>query len=236
MVDGLKNLDEGFVPPIFTDNDGLRPARPASRIVRPAGVDRVDPAPDRRGRLRRHLLGRDHGRRRPSARPRSTTGSSSPSLPTADGSTSRPTRGPATSTRSSSGPARSSTSETAMTDDDVEAWLATLGLPGIVDIHVHAMPDSIQEAVWRHFDGLSEPWPIAYRAPLDTRGHPRAPRSAEVHDPGLRPPPRCGRLAQRLHLDPRRARPPHRAHLHVLPRARGGRLRARARWSAAGRA
>jgi cysteine synthase B len=23
MVDGLKNLDEGFVPPIFTDNDGL---------------------------------------------------------------------------------------------------------------------------------------------------------------------------------------------------------------------
>jgi hypothetical protein len=56
-----------------------------------------------------------------------------------------------------------------MTDDDVEAWLAALGLPGIVDIHVHAMPDSIQEAVWRHFDGLSEPWPIAYRAPLDTR-------------------------------------------------------------------
>ena len=23
MVDGLKNLDEGFIPPVFTDNDGF---------------------------------------------------------------------------------------------------------------------------------------------------------------------------------------------------------------------
>ena len=68
MVDGLRNLDDGFVPPIY-DPDTARPQdhRPAP------GVDRVDPpAGHRGGHLRRHLLGRGHGRRGQGRRRRST--------------------------------------------------------------------------------------------------------------------------------------------------------------------
>jgi uncharacterized protein len=79
-----------------------------------------------------------------------------------------------------------------MLDDEVPAWVASLGLPGIVDIHVHAMPHSIQQAVWRHFDTLSEPWPIAYRMPLDDRlatlgrlGVRKFPTLAYAHRPGV---------------------------------------------------
>lgn len=55
-------------------------------------------------------------------------------------------------------------------DEAVASFIADLGLPGIIDIHVHAMPERLQEAVWRYFDGLSEPpWPITYRDPLDER-------------------------------------------------------------------
>jgi cysteine synthase len=34
MVDGLKNLDEGFIPPVFTDNDGFD-LLDRSRVVAP---------------------------------------------------------------------------------------------------------------------------------------------------------------------------------------------------------
>ncbi len=50
-----------------------------------------------------------------------------------------------------------------MTDDEVPAFLAALKIPGIVDAHVHFLPDSLQQAVWRWFDRLSPPWPVAYR-------------------------------------------------------------------------
>jgi uncharacterized protein len=56
-----------------------------------------------------------------------------------------------------------------MTDDDVPAFLAALGVPGIVDAHVHFLPDNVQEAVWRWFDGLTPRWPVAYRAPAGER-------------------------------------------------------------------
>ncbi|MEA2682144.1 MAG: uncharacterized protein QOK05_472 [Chloroflexota bacterium] len=56
-------------------------------------------------------------------------------------------------------------------DADVAGWVYDLGLPGIFDIHVHFMPDRMQQAVWRHFDGLPS-WGIRYRtddrARLDT--------------------------------------------------------------------
>jgi uncharacterized protein len=42
-----------------------------------------------------------------------------------------------------------------MTDDDVPGFLAKLGIPGIVDAHVHFLPDSIQNAVWRWFDRVT---------------------------------------------------------------------------------
>lgn len=55
-------------------------------------------------------------------------------------------------------------------DDEVPAFLDELGLPGIVDIHVHAMPERLQAAVWRFFDGLDDPpWPIRYRDEADAR-------------------------------------------------------------------
>ena len=59
LVQGLRNLDDGFVPPIF-DPDGARPE--ADRA--PARVDRVDaPAARRVRRVRRHLVGRGGGGR-----------------------------------------------------------------------------------------------------------------------------------------------------------------------------
>jgi uncharacterized protein len=49
-------------------------------------------------------------------------------------------------------------------DQDVAAYVAALGLPGIVDLHVHFMPERVQAKVWAHFDRLDPPWPIVYRA------------------------------------------------------------------------
>ncbi len=56
------------------------------------------------------------------------------------------------------------------TDAEVAPFAARLGLPGIVDVHVHAMPDRLQQAVWRYFDALDDPpWPITYRDDLAVR-------------------------------------------------------------------
>jgi hypothetical protein len=56
-----------------------------------------------------------------------------------------------------------------MTDDEVPAFLAALGIPGIVDAHVHFLPDNLQDAVWRWFDRLTPAWPVTYRAPAQDR-------------------------------------------------------------------
>ncbi len=56
-----------------------------------------------------------------------------------------------------------------MTDDEVPGFLAELGIPGIVDAHVHFLPDNLQEAVWRWFDRLTPRWPVAYRSPAAER-------------------------------------------------------------------
>ncbi len=59
LVSGLRNLDDGFVPPIFD----ARRARPEDDRAAPR-VDRVDPpAAERVRRLRRDLLGRGDGGR-----------------------------------------------------------------------------------------------------------------------------------------------------------------------------
>ena len=50
-----------------------------------------------------------------------------------------------------------------MTDNDVPGFLAALGIPGIVDAHVHFLPGNLQEAVWRWFNRLTPPWPVTYR-------------------------------------------------------------------------
>jgi uncharacterized protein len=56
-----------------------------------------------------------------------------------------------------------------MTDDEVPGFLTALGIPGIVDAHVHFLPDRLQQAVWRWFDRLTPPWPVTYRMPADDR-------------------------------------------------------------------
>ena len=61
MVDGLRNLDDGYIPPIFEDLGGGAVGPQDGGAA--AGVDRVDAAPDRRGDLRRDLVGGGAGRR-----------------------------------------------------------------------------------------------------------------------------------------------------------------------------
>lgn len=57
------------------------------------------------------------------------------------------------------------------TDDaDVAGFVAGLDLPGIIDLHVHVMPDRMQQAVWSFFDRLDDPpWPVTYRTPEPER-------------------------------------------------------------------
>lgn len=52
-------------------------------------------------------------------------------------------------------------------DADVPRWIADLGIPGLVDLHVHFMPESVQRKVWGYFDALPvhghPAWPVTYR-------------------------------------------------------------------------
>jgi hypothetical protein len=52
-------------------------------------------------------------------------------------------------------------------DEDVPAWWARLGLPGLIDVHTHFMPERLLAAVWRYFDSTENhygrPWPVHYK-------------------------------------------------------------------------
>ncbi|MFJ3226350.1 amidohydrolase family protein [Streptomyces sp. NPDC086783] len=57
---------------------------------------------------------------------------------------------------------------------DVRAFWARLGLPGLVDVHTHFMPERVLRKVWSYFDGLGPltggvEWPITYRAGEEER-------------------------------------------------------------------
>jgi predicted TIM-barrel fold metal-dependent hydrolase len=58
-------------------------------------------------------------------------------------------------------------------DDEVAAWVAGLGLPGLVDLHVHFLPESVLRKLWVYFDNATEhygvEWPIRYRFDEDER-------------------------------------------------------------------
>jgi uncharacterized protein len=58
-------------------------------------------------------------------------------------------------------------------DAEVRSWVAGLGLPGLVDLHVHFMPDSVQRKVWAYFERASQEygreWPIRYKLPAEER-------------------------------------------------------------------
>jgi hypothetical protein len=54
-------------------------------------------------------------------------------------------------------------------DDAVEPFWRRLGLPGLVDVHTHFLPQRMLRRVWAHFDEvgplIGRPWPIRYRWP-----------------------------------------------------------------------
>ncbi|PXY32567.1 amidohydrolase family protein [Prauserella muralis] len=58
-------------------------------------------------------------------------------------------------------------------DADIQAWARELGLPGLVDIHVHFLPERVMAKVWAYFDNAGEhygtPWPVHYRLPEPER-------------------------------------------------------------------
>ena len=58
-------------------------------------------------------------------------------------------------------------------DAAVPALWAELGVPGLVDAHVHVMPQRLLDRIWAYFDSagplVGRPWPIAYRWPQDER-------------------------------------------------------------------
>ena len=55
----------------------------------------------------------------------------------------------------------------ALRDEDLPAVYRELDRPGVVDVHVHFMPDRVLHKVWAYFDQVEHyagvPWPIAYR-------------------------------------------------------------------------
>jgi uncharacterized protein len=58
-------------------------------------------------------------------------------------------------------------------DADVPRYWRQLGLPGLVDVHVHFLPERMQAKVWRYFaeaeTHYGAPWPIQYPLPVDER-------------------------------------------------------------------
>lgn len=56
----------------------------------------------------------------------------------------------------------------------VRGFWERLGLPGLVDVHTHFMPERVLRKVWQYFDGLGPltggiEWPIAYREEEEQR-------------------------------------------------------------------
>ncbi len=68
-------------------------------------------------------------------------------------------------------------------DADVPAFWRSLGLPGLIDVHVHFMPQRVLDKVWSYFDSagplVGREWPINYR-------HPEQERLARLRSMGVR--------------------------------------------------
>jgi predicted TIM-barrel fold metal-dependent hydrolase len=82
------------------------------------------------------------------------------------------------------------------TDEEIPAYLAALGIPGLADVHVHFLPESMQQKVWAYFDAAKEnygwDWPINYRFDEAARlelvrgfGLKAIPALAYPHKPGM---------------------------------------------------
>lgn len=59
------------------------------------------------------------------------------------------------------------------TDEQIGGYLHGLGIDGVIDLHVHFMPDNVLRKVWAFFDARQEhgelAWPITYRHDEQTR-------------------------------------------------------------------
>lgn len=57
--------------------------------------------------------------------------------------------------------------------DDVVRFRERLGLPGLIDVHTHFMPEKVLRKVWAYFDAVGPltgmEWPITYRQDEDER-------------------------------------------------------------------
>ncbi|MFB7586683.1 amidohydrolase family protein [Streptomyces sp. NPDC056169] len=60
-----------------------------------------------------------------------------------------------------------------MSESDIPALIARLGIPGLVDVHTHFMPQNVLDKVWAYFDSAGPltglEWPITYREEEDRR-------------------------------------------------------------------
>ncbi len=58
-------------------------------------------------------------------------------------------------------------------DADVPRYWRELALPGVVDVHVHFLPDRVQAKVWQVFTEAARlygrPWPVHYQLPAEDR-------------------------------------------------------------------
>jgi predicted TIM-barrel fold metal-dependent hydrolase len=58
-------------------------------------------------------------------------------------------------------------------DADVPRYWQQLGLPGLVDVHVHFLPERVQAKVWQYFaqaeTHYGAPWPVTYALPVAER-------------------------------------------------------------------
>jgi uncharacterized protein len=77
-----------------------------------------------------------------------------------------------------------------MTDEDVPIFWRGLGLPGLIDIHVHFYPERMLRKVWRYFDEVF--WKITYRGTdqerlehLKALGVNAFPALTYAHKPGM---------------------------------------------------
>jgi uncharacterized protein len=82
------------------------------------------------------------------------------------------------------------------TDDDVPAYWQALGLPGLIDSHLHFMPESVTRKVWAYFEAagplIGREWPIRYAWPeaerlayLRKMGVRAFPSLVYAHKPGM---------------------------------------------------
>ncbi|MET9671521.1 amidohydrolase family protein [Streptomyces sp. NPDC006482] len=60
-----------------------------------------------------------------------------------------------------------------MSESDIPALVERLGIPGLVDVHTHFMPQNVLDKVWAYFDSAGPltglEWPITYREEEDRR-------------------------------------------------------------------